>query len=305
MGTHPIFESDFDCLTEKAKKKMLTPAVARQSLTQVRYSSGKLKELGIRLKSIRNIEKITKTMKMISSAKFAKASKTIGPARAFGEGAQSIGADSTEGAEKELYVAVTSDRGLCGALHTTICREIEAEIAESQAAEKKLVTYGDKGRVYFQSKGTAHMLLEFKEAGRNDPSFEDASFIAQEIQATGYDFEAGIIKFNHYASAMKQIPTNVPLHSLSSLSKADLSVYDSVDDQVLSDYAQFNMTALIFALIKENYVAEQGARMVSMDGASKNAGDMIDKLNLSFNRMRQAVITTELSEIISGMVAIE
>merc|ERR1711990_301513 len=277
---------------------------SRQTITQVRNSSGKLKELGIRLKSIRNIEKITKTMKMISSAKFAKASKTIGPARAFGEGAQAIGA-STEGAEKELYVAVTSDRGLCGALHTTICREIEAEMKESTAAEKKLVTYGDKGRVYFQSKGTDNMLLEFKEAGRNDPSFEDASFIAQEIQATGYDFEAGIIKFNHYASAMKQIPTNVPLPSLSSLSKADLSVYDSVDDQVLSDYAQFNMTALIFALIKENYVSEQGARMVSMDGASKNAGDMIDKLNLSFNRMRQAVITTELSEIISGMVAIE
>jgi len=278
---------------------------SRHTITQVRNSSGKLKELGIRLKSIRNIEKITKTMKMISSAKFAKASKTIGPARAFGEGAQAIGADSTEGAEKELYVAVTSDRGLCGALHTTICREIEAEMNESTAAEKKLVTYGDKGRVFFQSKGTDNMLLEFKEAGRNDPSFEDASFIAQEIQATGYDFEAGIIKFNHYASAMKQIPTNVPLHSLSSLSKADLSLYDSVDDQVLSDYAQFNMTALIFALIKENYVSEQGARMVSMDGASKNAGDMIDKLTLSFNRMRQAVITTELSEIISGMVAIE
>merc|ERR1711990_561331 len=88
---------------------------SRQTITQVRNSSGKLKELGIRLKSIRNIEKITKTMKMISSAKFAKASKTMGPARAFGEGA-----------EKELYVAVTSARGLCGALPTTICREIEA-----------------------------------------------------------------------------------------------------------------------------------------------------------------------------------
>ena len=95
-----------------------------------------------------------------------------------------------------MYVAVTSDRGLCGALHTTICREIEAEMNKSTAAEKKLVTYGDKGRVYFQSKGSDNMLLEFKEAGRNDPSFEDASFIAQEIQATGYDFEAGIIKFN-------------------------------------------------------------------------------------------------------------
>ena len=67
---------------------------------------------------------------------------------------------------------------------------------ESTAAEKRLVTYGDKGRAFFQSKGADAMLLEFKEAGRNDPSFEDASFIAQEIQATGYDFEAGIIKFN-------------------------------------------------------------------------------------------------------------
>merc|ERR1712188_202796 len=260
--------------------------------------------MGIRLKSIRNIEKITKTMKMISSAKFAKASKTFGPARAFGAGAQAITVDTTD-AEREIYVAVTSDRGLCGALHTTICREIEAEINASTAAEKKLVTYGDKGRQYFQSKGTEHMLLEFKEAGRNDPSFEDASFIAQEIQSTGYDFQSGIIKFNHYASAMKQIPTNASMHSVASLANADLSIYDSVDDQVLSDYANFNMTALIFALIKENYVSEQGARMVSMDGASKNAADMIDKLTLSFNRMRQAVITTELSEIISGMVAIE
>merc|ERR1712212_830181 len=261
MGTHPIFESDFDCLTEGLK--MLA---TRQSITQVRNSSGKLKELGIRLKSIRNIEKITKTMKMISSAKFAKASKTIGPARAFGEGAQAIGADSTEGAEKELYVAVTSDRGLCGALHTTICREIEAEMAASTAENKRLITYGDKGRTYFQSKGPEPMLMEFKEAGRNDPSFEDASFMAQEIQASGFEFEAGIIKFNHFASAMKQVPTNATMHSVDSLQQADLSVYDSVDDQVLSDYAEFNMTALIFPLIKENYVAEQGARMVSMDG---------------------------------------
>merc|ERR1712106_428821 len=142
MGTHPIFESDFDCLTP----------VARQSLTQVRNSSGKLKELGIRLKSIRNIEKITKTMKMISSAKFAKASKTIGPARAFGEGAQAVDAN-TEGSTKELYMAITSDRGLCGALHTTICREVEAEMNASAAEEVALVTYGDKGRAYFVSKG--------------------------------------------------------------------------------------------------------------------------------------------------------
>merc|ERR1719173_226836 len=122
-------------------------------------------------------------MKMISSAKFAKASKTIGPARAFGEGAQAVDADNTEGSTKELYLAVTSDRGLCGALHTTICREVEAEMAASAAEEIALVTYGDKGRAYFASKGTEKMLMEFKEAGRNDPTFEDASFMAQEIQA--------------------------------------------------------------------------------------------------------------------------
>jgi len=276
----------------------------RQVVTQVRCSSGKLKELGVRLRSIRNIEKITKTMKMISSAKFAKASKAIGPARAFGVGAQSIDA-AAEGSQKELFVAVTSDRGLCGALHTTICREVEADMAASDAAEKKLVTIGDKGRTYFAAKGPGPMILEIKEHGRNDPTFEDASFIAQQIQATGFEFESGNIKFNHYASAMKQIPTSAPMHSLTSLQAADLSVFDSIDGDVLEDYADFNMTALIFALIKENYVAEQGARMVSMDGASKNAGEMIDKLTLSFNRMRQAVITTELTEIISGMVAIE
>jgi len=243
-------------------------------------------------------------MKMISSAKFAKSSKTIGPARAFGVGAQSIEA-STEGAQKQVFIALTSDRGLCGALHTTICREVEAEMAASTAEEKKLITIGDKARTYFQSKGPGPMLLEIKEHGRNDPTFEDASFIAQNIQDTGFDFEAGIIKFNHFASAMKQVPTNATLHSLNSLSNADLSVFDSIDESVLADYADFNMTALIFALIKENYVAEQGARMVAMDGASKNAGEMIDKMTLSFNRLRQAVITTELTEIISGMVALD
>merc|ERR1739848_53378 len=298
MGTHPIFESDFDCLTVR---RMLA---GRQVVTQVRCSSGKLKELGVRLRSIKNIEKITKTMKMISSAKFAKSSKTIGPARAFGVGAQSIEA-STEGAQKQVFIALTSDRGLCGALHTTICREVESEMAASTAAEKKLITVGDKARTYFNSKGPEPMLLEFKGHGRNDPTIEDASFIAQHIQESGFDFDAGIIKFNHFASAMKQVPTNATLHSVSSLSSADLSVFDSIDEAVLDDYANFNMTALIFALIKENYVAEQGARMVSMDGASKNAGEMIDKMTLAFNRLRQAVITTELTEIISGMVALE
>merc|ERR1712226_1200395 len=123
MGTHPIFESDFDCLTD------FNMLAGRQVVTQVRCSSGRLKELGVRLRSIKNIEKITKTMKMISSAKFAKSSKLIGPARAFGVGAQSIEA-SADNAQKELYIAITSDRGLCGALHTTICREVEAETAQ-------------------------------------------------------------------------------------------------------------------------------------------------------------------------------
>merc|ERR1712227_588336 len=174
------------------------------------------------------------TMKMISSAKFAKASKTIGPARAFGEGAQAVDASagSGEAATKELYLAVTSDRGLCGALHTTICREVEAEMAASQADEVALVTYGDKGRAYFASKGPGPMILEIKEHGRNDPSFEDASFMAQEIQASGFDFESGNIKFNHYASAMKQIPTSAPMHSLTSLQAANLSVFDSIDGDV-------------------------------------------------------------------------
>jgi F-type H+-transporting ATPase subunit gamma len=277
---------------------------AANSIVQVRHSSGKLKELGIRLRSVRNIEKITKTMKMISSAKFAKSARTIGPARAFGAGAQSVDAD-TASAERELYIAVTSDRGLCGALHTTICREVLAEMNASSAVDKRVVTIGDKGRAFFQSQNRDAMLLEFKEHGRKDPTFDDASFIAQQIQATGFDFEAGKVKYNKFVSAMKQEPTTAALHSLGSLAQADLSVYDSVDGDVLADYADFTMTALLFALMKENYVSEQGARMIAMDGASKNAGEMIDKLGLQFNRMRQAVITTELTEIISGAVSLE
>jgi len=243
-------------------------------------------------------------MKMISSAKFAKASKAIGPARAFGSGAQAVEAGVGQ-AEKKLYIAMTSDRGLCGALHTTICREVLQDMENDNVETPGLVTIGDKARLFFQAQKPEAMLLEFKEHGRKDPTFEDASFIAQQIQATGFDFEAGQVKYNAFASAMKQVPTNATLHSLGSLSQADLSVYDSVDGDVIADYADFNMTALLFALMKENYVSEQGARMIAMDGASKNAGDMIEKMGLAFNRMRQAVITTELTEIISGAVSLE
>jgi len=276
---------------------------------QVRHSSGKLKELGIRLKAIKNIQKITKTMKMISAAKFAQASKAIIPARAYGEGAVSIYEKAKVEAVEAgpvLYIAMSSDRGLCGALHSNIGREVKTEIAGLPAGtEVKIITIGEKVKAAVQGTNAKDLLLECKEIGRLPPTFADASAIADQVLKTEYVFAKGIIVYNWFKSAMSQIIKHQPFFTDDALAKSpSMTVYDSLDEDVIKSYQEFQLANTIYYTIKENYTSEQGARMVSMDGATKNAGEIIERMSLSYNRTRQAVITTELTEIISGMTAL-
>merc|ERR1712136_376979 len=238
------------------KSKMLTGLATKVTVFtpqcgQVRHSSGKLKELGLRLKSVTNIQKITKTMKMISAAKFAQASKAIIPARVYGEGALSVyeKAEITPSgnAQQLLYVAVASDKGLCGALHSNIARAVKEDMTHlPEGTEAKIVTVGEKAKAAIANTHGSQILME-------TPS---------------------------------------------------MAVYDSVDEDVVRSFQEFQPANTLFYTMKENYTSEQGARMISMDGATKNAGDMIEKMALLYNRTRQAVITTELIEIISGMTAL-
>jgi len=277
---------------------------------QVRHSSGKLKELGIRLKAVTNIQKITKTMKMISAAKFAQASKSIIPARAYGEGALSVYEKAnivpSTSAQQLLYVAVASDRGLCGALHSNIARAVKEDMTTlPEGTEAKIVTLGEKAKAAIANTHSNSMLMECKELGRVPPSFQDAAAIGEELLTTDFDFKEGKIAYNYFKSAMTQIIKMQPIIPTEVMMDApSMTVYDSVDEDVIRSFQEFQLANTLFYTMKENYTSEQGARMISMDGATKNAGEMIDRMSLLYNRTRQAVITTELIEIISGMTAL-
>ena len=137
-------------------------------------------------------------------------------------------------------------------------------------------------------------------------TFKDASAIAQAVLDSGYNFEGGKIVYNKFRSVVSYQTTTIPLYSLNQVSSASkLSIYDSLDSDVLQSYLEYSLTSLLYYTLKENACSEQSSRMTAMDNASKNAGEMIDKLSLTFNRTRQAVITRELIEIISGAAALD
>lgn len=272
----------------------------------VRNSSGKLKELGIRIRSVNNIKKITKTMNMISAAKYAKAAKQLEAIRGF----RQAGAGAVTALQKDqplpegdhLIFVCSSDRGLCGALHTNMVRAAVAH-AEEIGANAKFVAVGEKARIALRSmKQEENTVLAVADVGRNDPTFADCAAIAE---AAGSDWKSGVVMYNYHKSAMTQEIEMVPVASIDGLEAAPgISLYDSVDQDVIQNFSEYALAATLYGCLKENYASEQAARMISMDGATKNAGEMIDRMTLQFNRLRQAVITTELCEIIAGMSAL-
>jgi len=279
--------------------------------TQVRHSSGKLKELNLRIKSVTTIQKITKTMNMISAAKYTKAVKTLGSARGFGlagAGVVNVLSQSEKYVEPEgnhVVLISSSDRGLCGALHNNVARE--AALVKSEKGENcKYVCMGEKSKVaIIAMKQADNILISCKDVCRNPPTFADAGSIAQALIESGYDWKSGTILYNKHRSAMTQIITRQSIVAEEGLRMMPgIELYDSVDEDVIRNFTEFALASTIYGLIKENYISEQAARMVSMDGAAKNATEMIAKMKLKYNRLRQAVITTELCEIIAGMSAL-
>lgn len=270
-----------------------------------------LKEIAGRLKSVTNIQKITKSMKMVSAAKFAKAERELRPARTYGLGQkeffEKVEATQDEKKPQHLIIAMTSDRGLCGAAHTNIARAIKAAVPKKPTGtEFKLVCVGDKSRSILSRVYKENMLMHFYDIGRYPPTFDDAGKIASEIINSGYEFDYGEMYFNIFRSVVTYNTTAMPIYTLDQVANAEkLNLYDSIDDDVLKSYNEFALASLTFYALKEAACSENSQRMTAMDGASKNAGEMIDKLRLAFNRTRQAVITRELIEIISGAAALK
>jgi len=271
-----------------------------------------LKLIGMRLKSVTNIQKITQSMKMVSAAKFARAEKDLKAARPLGAAAQAFYQQaeiaSDKEAPKELYVAMTSDRGLAGAVHSNINKNIRAELHEKMAngddlSNVKIICVGDKSRAFFQRFFGAQVLMVGSEIGRLPPQFGDAAKIANAILTC--EFDTGKLVYNYYKSVVSYDTKNIPIFSQDAITNAEkVSVYDSLDADVIQSYLEYSLASLVYYCLKEGATSEQSSRMTAMDNSSKNAAEMIDKLRITFNRTRQAVITGELIEIISGAAAL-
>lgn len=198
--------------------------------------------------------------------------------------------------------------GLCGAIHTGVARTIRNDLqARTESTENtKIICVGDKSRAILQRLFADKFVFVANEVGRLPPTFSDASKVAMQILESGYEFTHGQIIYNRFKTVVSYLCTSVPIFSVKSVEGAEkLVVYDSLDADVLQDYLEYSLASLLFYTMKENACSEQSSRMSAMDNASKNAAEMIEKLRMTFNRTRQAVITRELIEIISGAAALE
>ncbi|XP_060827924.1 ATP synthase subunit gamma, mitochondrial [Bombus pascuorum] len=285
---------------------------AQQQQQQQKRSMATLKAISIRLKSVKNIQKITQSMKMVSAAKYNRAERDLKQARPLGIGTKAFYEQAEIQAppddEKKLVVAITSDRGLCGAVHTGVSRNIrDVLLADPKECENtKIICVGEKSRAILSRLFANNILFVASEVGRKPPTFNDAAKVAIEIMNSGYSFGSGRIVYNRFKSVVSYAVDQLPLFDKNAVVNAPkLSVYDSLDENVIQSYLEFSLASLLFYSMKEGACSEQSSRMTAMDNASKNAGEMIDKLTLTFNRTRQAVITRELIEIISGAAALD
>jgi F-type H+-transporting ATPase subunit gamma len=285
-----------------------------------------LKDLKNRIASVKNTRKITKAMQMVAAAKLRRAQEAAVAARPYAERMNSVMAGlaagvgqsasaprllSGTGSDKvQLLVVMTSERGLCGGFNSTIVRMARAKINELLGAGKtvKILTVGKKGREQlrreFGQYFVGHVdLTEVKRVG-----YANAQGIARDVLAR---FEAGecdvvTLFYNRFQSVISQIPTAQQVIPAKFEGGAVSSLYDYEpgEEAILADLLPRGVATQVFTALLENGASEQGARMSAMDNATRNAGDMINKLTTQYNRSRQAAITTELIEIIAGAEAL-
>ncbi len=285
-----------------------------------------LKDLKTRIESVKSTRKITKAMQMVAAAKLRRAQDAAEAGRPYAErfnavmGGLAASVGKAEGAPKllagtgadnvHLLVVMTAERGLCGGFNSNIAKLARAHAEKLEKAGKtvKVLTVGKKGREQmkrdYADKFVGHVdLTEVKRVG-----YDDAAGIAQDVikRFDEGEFDVATIFFSEFKSVISQIPTAKQVIPADFEPSEDSTVYDYEPDEeeILADLLPRGVATQIFSALLENGASEQGARMSAMDNATRNAGEMIDKLTIEFNRSRQAVITNELIEIISGAEAL-
>jgi F-type H+-transporting ATPase subunit gamma len=288
-----------------------------------------LKDLKVRINSVKSTQKITSAMKMVAAAKLRRAQEYAEEARPYslrmdrmiaalaGKMNDVGGPKLLAGTGKEdsyLLVVMTADRGLCGGFNSTIVRATRRRIREihENGKQVKLLCVGRKGSDQLQRESGDLITDSLEGITRGKIEFSAVSDIGTKLidMFEAGDFDVCSIIFNKFQSAMTQIVTEqqiIPASIPESNNDEDvLGMYEYEPDEeaILAELLPKNVSTQLFSALLENTASEHGARMTAMDSASRNAGDMIDKLTLTYNRTRQAFITKELIEIISGAEAL-
>ena len=284
-----------------------------------------LDDLKKRIKSVKSTQKITKAMKMVAAAKLRKAQENAERGRPYSQKMQNIILNLTKsindpdnapkllvgtGKDKTyLCVVLTADRGLCGGFNSNICKLAKKKNKKiiNEGKDLKIITVGSKGLDQIKREYGKFIIKKFSFKEKKIISFNEAEIIGKEIiNLFNQDgFDKCFLFYNNFKNVITQIPQAqqiIPAENNSSSSKEEYLSYEFEpdEDEILEDLLPKNITTQIFRAFLENAASEQGSRMTAMDNATRNAGDLVDKLTINYNRSRQASITKELIEIISG-----
>ncbi|KAI9640662.1 atp3 gamma subunit of the F1 sector of mitochondrial F1F0 ATP synthase [Ciborinia camelliae] len=266
-----------------------------------------LREIEDRLKSIRNIEKITNTMKIVASTKLTRAQKAMRESRSYGESSNSVfehaETKALESDQKTLIVVASSDKGLCGGIHSGLSKCVRRMLAENSNAD--IVVLGEKCKAQLSRSNGKNIVMNFAGVGKDVPTFADAQAIADQIVLLPTDYASIQIVYNKFINATSYEATPIEAFSEEAIANSPNFSAFEIEDETLGNLREYTLANSIFWALAEGHACEQSARRNAMDNASKNAGDMITKYQILFNRTRQAVITGELVEIITGAAASE
>jgi len=285
-----------------------------------------LDDLKKRIKSVKSTQKITKAMKMVAAAKLRKAQENAEKGRPYSQKMQNIILNLTksisdiENAPKllvgtgndriHLCVVLTADRGLCGGFNSNICKLAKTTFKEilNDGKNLKIITVGSKGYDQIKREYGKYIIKKFSFKDKKQITFKEAEIIGKEIinLFNQNEFDKCILFYNNFKNVITQIPQAqqiIPAEKKSSDLKNENAMFyefEPDEDEILEDLLPKNISTQVFKAFLENAASEQGSRMTAMDNATRNAGDLVDKLTINYNRSRQASITKELIEIISG-----
>ena len=285
-----------------------------------------LDDLKKRILSVKSTQKITKAMKMVASAKLRKAQENAEKGRPFSEKMNNIilnlsnAITDKDSASKflvgtgktnvHLCVVITADRGLCGGFNTNICRKAKSyfENILKEGKTLKIFTVGSKGYDQLKRAYGQYIIEKINYKNVKKLTYKEAEDVAQKIIKLFNDsqFDVCAIFYNKFKNIITQIPQAQQIIPIESPAKVEEKKSESFyefepeEDEILNDLLPRNISTQIFKAFLENAASEQGSRMTAMDSATRNAGDLVDQLTINYNRSRQAAITKELIEIISG-----